>query len=369
VLAGLKPEPWPSDPEKRERRLSSRLDQPIVGGRWGLAGSVSKGIACPHRECQGHIRLRGEEGVPPVTSRMRFAWMAVMVLSTLVLWPATAAGEPSWPGVPGALVAQDSRVARSAGGAGTPVPAGTALTGPLSFSGGAATLGSPGTRAGPVMTRALPGSGLPFWLPQGHWEVAAGNHARSISITRWTGRDIPSFPGVSGPLRVFYLAGLLALAQVAMAGAPGRLQAVAGAMQAEPARCALWGLVAYAALIPVMVVSVITIIGIPVALGLLLALVVVRFVSFVGLSLYFGGLLTGGQSRSTALNPAWPLLAGSVAIGVVTSIPLVGDLISLGLSLVGTGAVLLSRFGNKHSDPIPPLPTGPSPHQGPGNFE
>jgi hypothetical protein len=190
--------------------------------------------------------------------------------------------------------------------------------------------------------------------------------AGTWDASRWPRLDFPlELPvlfRIRGLPRVFYLASLLALALVLLAVAPRPLQRVAGTIQAEPALCALWGLATFALVIPAIVLSAITIIGIPITMGLLLGLAIARLMAYAGLCLFVGGRLV--DRGSTTINPAWHLMVGAVAIAVVTGIPLVGQLVSVGLSLVDTGAVVMSRFGRKAPYPTPPLPGNPTPPGG-----
>ncbi len=176
------------------------------------------------------------------------------------------------------------------------------------------------------------------------------------------------FPVVPGVFRVFYVAGLFALALVLWALAPRHVDVVVSTIAAEPARSALWGLTALVLLLPLVIVLSITIIGIPVALAVVLAAVLARFMGYVALSLFLGHRLTGAVCGGDAgLNPAWVLLVGTVTIGVITAVPGVGWLVSLALTLVGTGAVLMSKFGtgrpwfNGSRRPRPDENPGPGP--------
>lgn len=279
------------------------------------------------------------------------AWATGMVLAALTLAPAALAGcrPPVQPALAIAIL-PDSRAP------GSVAVAGQAGSLPATFAGYAAIP----TVAGP----ALSGGGelRATRLDLGHrHSPGLAAMAGTWDTSRWPRLDFPlEFPvlfRIRGLPRVFYLASLLALALVLLAVAPRPLQRVAGTIQAEPALCALWGLATFALVIPAIVLSAITIIGIPITMGLLLGLAIARLMAYAGLCLFVGGRLV--DRGSTTINPAWHLMVGAVAIAVVTGIPLVGQLVSVGLSLVDTGAVVMSRFGRKAPYPTPPLPGDP----------
>ncbi|HAI20468.1 MAG TPA: hypothetical protein DCM14_00960 [Clostridiales bacterium UBA8153] len=289
------------------------------------------------------------------------AWGTGVVLATLVIAPAAVASYRLVPPLPPAA----ATITADPGAPGHVIVHGT-VTGSVVFTGTEVPALHPATMAGP----GLAGGGS-FRTPRS--ELLPG-HSRVLAIVTGTG-NAPGWPslrlpvglGVGGPLRIFYLAGLLALALVVLAVAPRPLQLVAGTIQAEPAHCALWGLATFALMIPSMFLSAITIIGIPIALGLLLALAIVGLMGYAGLCLFLGSRIVGRGRDSAAINPAWPLMVGAVILAIVTGIPLVGQVVSLGLSLVGTGAVMLSRFGRKPPVPIPSLPGNPGLPDQPSN--
>jgi hypothetical protein len=124
--------------------------------------------------------------------------------------------------------------------------------------------------------------------------------------------------------------------------APERFGRLHTAVRRAPLRSIAGGTVAFVAASLLSIVLVITIIGIPVAFVLGLAL-------FVAASM---GLATVGHLVGQALpvralegRPVWRLGAGILALFVVTRVPFFGWLAFLLALAIGTGAVVLTRFG------------------------
>jgi hypothetical protein len=124
--------------------------------------------------------------------------------------------------------------------------------------------------------------------------------------------------------------------------APERFGRLHTAVRRAPLRSIAGGTVAFIAAGLLSFVLVITIIGIPVAFVLGLAV-------FVAASM---GLATVGHLVGQALplralegKPVWRLGAGILALFVVTRVPFFGWLAFLLALAIGTGAVVLTRFG------------------------
>ncbi|MEW6524391.1 MAG: polymer-forming cytoskeletal protein [Bacillota bacterium] len=305
-----------------------------------------------------------------MSKRAKAAWFAGVLLATMALAAATWAQEQVMQDVVKILgdvtIPAETRVQGNVVAIGGSVTVYGTVTGDAVAILGGVILGPQAVVSGQVVTiggelQRAPGA----QVRGGVTAVSVGAGIRNLP--RMGGLNIRFHPWATGTFRVFYVAGLFALALVFLALAPRPVQVVAGAIEAEPARSALWGLAAFTLLGPAMVLFAITIVGIPVALGLLLAAIFARFMGYVGLSLFFGGRILNLIRDSTALSPAWSLLVGSAIIGVVTAIPMVGWMVSVGLSLVGTGAVLMSKFGSGRPW-FPARPQGnPNPNPGPGN--
>jgi hypothetical protein len=174
-------------------------------------------------------------------------------------------------------------------------------------------------------------------------------------------RTYPFWDLVSFFFRTFLVA---ALAVLAVMFWPRHIQRVAQTTWSQPVAAGGLGLLTAVVAPIILLVMTITIILIPVTLiGLaLLALMVL-----------FGWIAIGlevGQRMEVSLNQEWalPVSAGIgtlvftiVALGIDRLVPCVGWVIPALLSLVGLGAVLLTRFGTQsYPGPfIPPPPSGP----------
>lgn len=124
---------------------------------------------------------------------------------------------------------------------------------------------------------------------------------------------------------------------------PGSVSKVSVAAQAEPLRAVLYGLLAYLAMIPLSLVFLITIVGIPVIPLLWLALFVGRFLGQVALALLAGRYLAKQLNREMA--DALSVVLGLLVLGIVTIIPVVGGLAALFYGLLGFGSVVWTKFG------------------------
>lgn len=124
---------------------------------------------------------------------------------------------------------------------------------------------------------------------------------------------------------------------------PGPVLRVSQAVQAEPLKAVLFGLLGYLAVIPLSIMLLITLVGIPLIPFLWMALLVGRFVGQVALGLLAGRYLA--QKLNNEMTDAWAVAMGLFALGLVTIIPVAGGLASLFYSLLGFGAVIWTKFG------------------------
>ncbi len=126
---------------------------------------------------------------------------------------------------------------------------------------------------------------------------------------------------------------------------PQPVERIAGTVNGNPAKASLFGLLAYLALIPLTILLVITILGIPLVPILWLLVFVARFIGQVALGLLAGRWLAPYLKLEVA-DMALALL-GLVVLALVSFLPVVGGLASLFYGLVGFGAALWSRLGTK----------------------
>ncbi|KAF0197660.1 MAG: hypothetical protein FD169_262 [Bacillota bacterium] len=124
---------------------------------------------------------------------------------------------------------------------------------------------------------------------------------------------------------------------------PAPILKIAGAAQGEPLKAVLFGLLGYLAVIPVSIMLLITLVGIPLIPFFWLALLVGRFMGQVALGLLAGRYLA--QKLNREMTDSLVVAMGLLVLGLVTIIPVVGGLVSLFYSLLGFGATLWTKFG------------------------
>ena len=109
----------------------------------------------------------------------------------------------------------------------------------------------------------------------------------------------------------------------------------------------------------VLIVLIALIVSIPLALIVLLGLLVAWILGSVAIGWMIGeqivqALTTRQPTRNTRYLQ---VIVGLIALALLSSLPFIGWLISIGTGLLGLGAVLLSRFGTRlYSQPKQPLP-------------
>ncbi len=119
---------------------------------------------------------------------------------------------------------------------------------------------------------------------------------------------------------------------------PAPVVKVTGVASADPLKSVLYGLLAYLAVIPLSVMLLITIVGIPFIPLFWATVFAGRFLGQVALGLLAGRVI------AERLNKSWSdaahVLLGLLVLGVFTLIPVVGSLISLFYGLLGFGAAV-----------------------------
>jgi len=137
---------------------------------------------------------------------------------------------------------------------------------------------------------------------------------------------------------------------------PEHVMFVRTTVRNEVRRSLLIGLLSALLAPVVLVVLIALIISIPIALLVLLVLLIAWTAGIVAISWILGERII----RAFTSHPHTRYLqvvVGVLALALLGSLPFIGWLISLGTSIVGLGAVLLSRFGTRlHSQPKQPLP-------------
>lgn len=120
---------------------------------------------------------------------------------------------------------------------------------------------------------------------------------------------------------------------------------IAVAVDSDPVKSVLYGLLAYLALVPLSIMLLITIIGIPTIPFLWIAVLVGRFIGQVALGLLAGRFLA--QRLNQGFAEANQVVLGLFVLGVLTLVPVLGSLVSLFYSLLGFGAVVWTKFGRE----------------------
>lgn len=162
--------------------------------------------------------------------------------------------------------------------------------------------------------------------------------------------NIGNLPHVNMPFRFFSpLASLWKVLSIVFLGwvifwlFPAPVLNIGAAAQAEPLKAVLFGLLGYLAVIPLTIMLLITLVGIPLIPLFWLAILVGRFMGQVALGLIAGRYLS--HKLNHEMTDALVVVMGLLVLGLVTIIPVVGGLASLFYSLLGFGAVLWTKFG------------------------
>lgn len=142
--------------------------------------------------------------------------------------------------------------------------------------------------------------------------------------------------------RTFSLAMGVLISTLLAAAFPLPLNRVGQALQQNPARLFLLGVLGWLAGILLTLAFLVTIIGIPVSLLLILGLAVATWFGRAAAAMVVGAALLKNRENLPAATALGALLLWAVAL-----IPTVGGLVSLVVSVIAMGAVLLTRFGTQ----------------------
>ncbi len=136
---------------------------------------------------------------------------------------------------------------------------------------------------------------------------------------------------------------------------PDRFGALQVAIIREPARSAALGFAGMGVAIGGVIALCITVIGIPLALAIILALPIVVCVGLAASASVIGAALPIEKLRD---RPIAQIAAGATVLFIASLVPL-ADLVFLGLAaIVGVGALVMTRF-----DAVPPLPRADGPYR------
>jgi hypothetical protein len=125
----------------------------------------------------------------------------------------------------------------------------------------------------------------------------------------------------------------------------------------QPGSTVLAGLVGFIVLPLLAVLSMITIVGAPI--GLLLLLFILPTFAYLGwivAAIWVGDWLTGGQRETPPVErPYRAAVVGVIVLGLLGIVPVVGPFVSLIASLFGYGALLLLAWRTFRHEPLPPM--------------
>ena len=152
----------------------------------------------------------------------------------------------------------------------------------------------------------------------------------------------------------------LAVAFVILSLFPEPTRAIAADIANAPGPALGWGLLVALAAGPAAVLLMITVLGIPLAFVLGLVLLAAKVMGYVAVALLLGGraLPPLGVERATV---GWELVAGTVLLLLVGSIPVLGWLVGVAVALLGIGACGRTGFGTgrpwfRRTSPANPAP-------------
>lgn len=174
--------------------------------------------------------------------------------------------------------------------------------------------------------------GEEYWsrLAEG-WDEAGRFGARFLAGRSWFG----------------FIAGLIASLVIGLISAhflPGQMQNQSEAIGRAPLQVFGWGILAAIIFIPLCILLGITILGIPLIPFLMLAYIYAGFVGLIACSLLLGKNLAAGL-RLGSPGMIGSLVIGIVVIALVRLIPVLGEIVTVIVVLLGFGAVVITRFG------------------------
>lgn len=135
---------------------------------------------------------------------------------------------------------------------------------------------------------------------------------------------------------------LFGLGFLLMMFAPQRMKTLDANIRAEPVKNGLAGFLGLVAAVPATVLLVVTLIGIPVAIVLWPAIAFFIAVGLVAIANRVGTVLPTGKMRKTQ---ALVLAVGTLALMLVSRIPVLGVMAVTLAAFIGLGAIIRTRFG------------------------
>ena len=190
------------------------------------------------------------------------------------------------------------------------------------------------------------------WTPEGEVSRAQVDgeivNVNCLSLIPFAGKGV----GWSGLMRLLFVLKLMKMAALFLiillitALVPRRLATIAAAFPQRWGYAILAGLLAYAGLAVASVLLAVTIIGIPLAVALVCALLVIKWLGVASI-LFLIGQTAGRNLFQRDLPHVASVLGGFVAYAILCLIPVFGFAFSLGTSIVAVGIAILTRFGSE----------------------
>jgi hypothetical protein len=139
---------------------------------------------------------------------------------------------------------------------------------------------------------------------------------------------------------------LLALGYLAVYLVPERVVTISRTLATHYGKCSVIGLVVFLTVLPLAIMSGISVIGIPLVPLILATLSVSVLLGWVSLGLLVGRLLPFNLMRE---SDTFCALSGLVLLTLIGAVPILGLLLISVSGLMSVGAVFLSKFGSENS--------------------
>lgn len=142
---------------------------------------------------------------------------------------------------------------------------------------------------------------------------------------------------------------MFALAALIYALFPKPVKRVSDALLVKPGPVIGWGILAAILAVPLMILLIITIIGIPLAIVEIVVLAVAAVLGYTGIVNLVGDRIITAASGGK-VNPLVSIAIGVIIFGLLGMIPILGGLLTMALYVLALGMVLMTRFGTH--DPV-----------------
>ncbi len=139
---------------------------------------------------------------------------------------------------------------------------------------------------------------------------------------------------------------MFALAVLVFTLFPRPVENVRNAYENNMGQVVLWGIIAVILALPLMILLIITIIGIPLIVVEILAFAVAWLLGYTGM-VYLVGRRILDTAKSNVENPFLNILVGVAILGIIGLVPVAGGLVSFAIFVLAVGSSLVSGFGTK----------------------